>query len=273
MGPGDDCAVIGHPRASLWRLLKTDALIEGIHFTPTEVPRRIGRKALSRAVSDFAAMSGIPEHALITIAAPPSTEFNRLKNIYAGLQEVATRFNITIVGGETARSPGPLFINVSLSGSVERSRCILRSGGRPGDLLYVTGRLGGSISGHHLDFIPRLTEARWLTNHFKLHAMMDLSDGLGADLPRLAAASGCHFTLDPILLPKNPRCSTDQALTDGEDYELLFALHPKIAPQLETAWKEHFPQVRLSHIGSLTNPKIPATHQKISPGYDHFCQP
>ena len=283
MGAGDDCAVIGRPRDRHWQLLKTDAVVEGVHFRPDEDPHRIGWKALSRALSDIAAMGGQPQHALITIAAPPVTDFARLHRLYAGLRKSALRFGVSIVGGETSRSPGPLFINVALTGTVERARCILRSGGRPGDALYVTGRLGGSLAGRHLDFIPRVAEARWLTANFKLHAMMDLSDGLTADLPRLATASRCAFTLEDSALPKTKGCNTAQALSDGEDYELLFTVSSRSAAALEAAWKHRFPRLALTRIGSLTNsqisiaPTAPRTSRQTSNrnsqlprGHDHF---
>ncbi len=272
VGAGDDCAVIGRPREARWQLLKTDAVIEGVHFLADEDPRRIGWKALCRAVSDIAAMGGTPQHALITLAAPPTAEFARVRGIYAGLRQAARRFCVSIVGGETARSPGPLFLNVALTGTVERTRCVLRSGGRSGDLLYVTGRLGGSLAGKHLDFTPRLTEARWLVTHFKLHAMMDLSDGLTADLPRLATASRCGFILDESLLPKTKGSTIQQALTDGEDYELLFALPPRHAAALESAWKQHFPRLALTRIGTLcTNPKLRTPNSELRHGFDHFA--
>ena len=155
VGPGDDCAVIGRPRDARWQLLKTDVVIEGIHFLPEEDARRVGWKALCRAISDIAAMGGIPAHALITLAAPAKTSVDRVKALYAGLRKAARKYAVSIVGGETARSPGPLFLNIALTGWVERQQCVLRSGGRPGDLLYVTGRLGGSLAGKHLDFQPR----------------------------------------------------------------------------------------------------------------------
>lgn len=271
VGAGDDCAVIGRPRDRHWQLLKTDAVIEGVHFLPDADPRRIGWKALSRAVSDIAAMGGEPRHALVTIAAPPATEFARVRGIYAGLRKSARRFGVSIVGGETARSPGPLFLNVALTGTVERARCILRSGGRPGDALYVTGRLGGSLAGRHLDFTPRLAEARWLTANFSLHAMMDLSDGIAADLSRLAAASRCAFTLDESALPRTAGCTVAQAVTDGEDYELLFALAPRHGAALEAAWKKRFPRLPLSRIGTL-RPKSEIRNPKseIPRVFDHF---
>ena len=271
-GAGDDCAVIGRPREARWQLLKTDAVIEGVHFLATEDPRRIGWKALCRAISDIAAMGGEPQHALITLAAPPATDFARVRGIYAGLRKAARRFGISIVGGETARSPGPLFLNVALTGTVRRTRCILRSGGRAGDTLYVTGHLGGSLAAKHLDFTPRLAEARWLTANFKLHAMMDLSDGLAADLPRLAAASRCGFSLDESCIPKTKGCTVTQALTDGEDYELLFAISPRTATALEAAWKQRFPRLALTRIGTL-NSTFKIQNSKLPPrGHDHFCQ-
>ena len=271
VGAGDDCAVIGAPRAARWQLLKTDVVIEGVHFLPGENPRRIGWKALCRAISDIAAMSGVPEHALITLAAPPATPLARVEGIYAGLRKAARRFGVSIVGGETARSPGPLFLNVALTGRVERARCVLRSGGGAGDAIFVTGRLGASLAGKHLDFTPRLAEARWLTEHFKISAMMDLSDGLAADLPRLAAASGCGFSLDETRVPHSPGSSLAQALADGEDYELLFALAPPAAVALESAWKQRFPRLWLTRVGTLKAQPSTLHPQRPVRGHDHFA--
>jgi thiamine-monophosphate kinase len=267
---GDDCAVIGGPRDARWRLLKTDAVVEGVHFTPEEDLRRVGWKALCRAISDVAAMGGVPEHALIALAAPPGTELSEVRALYAGLRRAARKFGVAIVGGETTRSHQGLSITVTLTGSVERNRCVLRSTGRVGDVLFVTGRLGGSLAGHHLDFIPRLAEARWLVENFRLRAMMDLSDGLGADLPRLAVASGCGYTLDEDALPKNRHCTTAQALGDGEDYELLFAVASRDVAKLEPAWRAKFPKLPLTRIGALTHKS--RTSKRQPAGYDHFAQ-
>ena len=270
VGAGDDCAVIGRPRDACWQLLKADAVIEGVHFLPGENPRRVGWKALCRAISDIAAMGGTPQHALITLAAPPATEFAYVRGIYAGLRKAAQQFGVSIVGGETARSPGPIFLSVALTGTVERTRCILRSGGRPGDALYVTGRLGGSLTGRHLDFTPRLAEARWLTENFRPHAMMDLSDGLAADLPRLAAASSCGFTLDESSLPKTKGSTVHQALTNGEDFELLFAIAPRTAIALEAAWEQRFPRLPLTRVGTLIRHSSSVIRHS-SRGFDHFA--
>ncbi len=205
-------------------LLKTDCVVEGVHFLPNEKPQKVGWKAMMRTLSDFAAMAGEPHYALITLIAPAEREARWVTQLYQGLQRAADRFGVAIVGGETSGTPGPAVISVSALGSVEKKRCLRRSGGKAGDLLFVTGKLGGSGQGRHLNFVPRIDEARWLAAHFPIHAMMDLSDGLGADLPRLAEASNLGFEIDEAALPRQRGCSIAQALNDGEDYELLFAL-------------------------------------------------
>jgi len=269
-GAGDDCAVIGKPRDARWQLLKTDVVIEGVHFLPDEDPRRVGWKALCRALSDIAAMGGMPAHALITLAAAPATPVAKIEALYTGLRKAARKFGVSIVGGETSRSPGPLFLNVALTGWVERTRCILRSGGQPGDALYVTGRLGGSLAGQHLDFTPRLAEARWLVTHFKIHALMDLRDGPAAALPRLALASRCGHQIFHNQLPFTPGCTVEQALTDGEDFELLFALAARATAKLEPAWKQAFPRLPLTRIGALTDHRSPLADHSSNRGHDHF---
>ena len=208
-------------------------------------------------------MGGEPEHALVTVAMPPRCEVAQADALYKGLRQCARKFGVSIAGGETARSPGLLFVSVALTGRVERARCVMRSGGKPGDVLFVTGCLGGSFAGKHLDFMPRLREARWLTEHFRLHAMMDLSDGLGADLPRMARASGCGFELGE--LPCAPGCSRESALSDGEDFELLFAVAPRQASRLEQTWP--FRKIPLTRVGILTANTTPISIH----GFDHFA--
>lgn len=270
VGVGDDCAVVGAPRARVWTLLKTDAVVEGIHFTSETEPRRVGWKALCRTISDIAAMGGAPQHALITLAISPRAELRWVKELYRGLESAAKRFGARIVGGETSRSPGPAFISIALTGTVPRAHCILRSGGAPGDLLYVTGRLGGSFGGKHLDFLPRVPEAQFLAGQFRPSAMMDISDGLAADLPRLAKASGCAFSVELERIPCSRGATLQQALNDGEDFELLFAIPPSRARKLERAWARQFRKVELTRIGAL----LPSTQRSTelhAHGYDHFA--
>jgi thiamine-monophosphate kinase len=272
VGIGDDCAVIGEPKDEQWQLLKTDCVVEGVHFLRSAKPADVGWKALCRAISDIAAMGGTPEHALITIALPRELDFSWVRELYNGVRRAARAFDVGIVGGETSRSPGPIFINVALTGWVERRCCVRRDRGRPGDVLFVTGHLGGSLTRKHLTFQPRVSEARWLTNHFRIRAMMDLSDGLAADLPRLAEASKCGYELWPGQIPRTRGCTVEQALGDGEDYELLLAIPPKLAPDLEKRWKMRFPRLALTRVGVLTRQSSRNTPHSAR-GYDHFAQP
>ncbi len=271
VGIGDDCAVLGGARDTRWSLLKTDMVVEGVHFNAEEDRRLVGWKALCRPISDIAAMGGVPVYALVTLAVARQIELAAIKALYRGLRQAAHQFDVTIVGGETSRSPGPLFLSVALTGWVERLRCVTRDGGHSGDALYVTGWLGGSRAGKHLWFTPRLVEARWLVSHFKVRAMMDLSDGLAADLPRLAAASGRGFQIDESRVPRTPGCTLRQALEDGEDYELLFAVAPGTTSPLERAWKKQFPKLPLTRIGTLRDKSKSKSQNQRLRGFDHFA--
>ena len=267
---GDDCAVVELPGRNQLLLLKTDCVVEDVHFLRGERASAVGWKAMMRPASDFAAMSGVPQFALITLIAPSTTAVSWVKNLYHGLNRAAGRCAIDIVGGETSRTKGPVSISVSLAGFVEKNRWVSRSGGKANDDLFVTGRLGGSLRGHHLRFMPRLAESRWLTQNFPVSAMIDLSDGLGADLPRLAAASKRGALFDESLVPRNRGCTIRQAISDGEDYELLFAISPLKRQQLERAWAKKFPKLLLTRIGQLTrNPQMTLELH----GYIHFKQP
>lgn len=263
-GPGDDCAVVA--RDTQWdSLLKTDVVVEGLHFTPDTEPERIGRKALARAVSDIAAMGGIPEHALITILCHASRSVELLEGIYRGMGAMARRFSISLAGGETSGLPyDGLVINVALTGRVEHGSAVLRSGGKEGDMLFVSGVLGGSFpTGWHLDFEPRVELARGLLKAgIRPSAMMDLSDGLGTDLPRLAEASGCGFELDEDKLPCRPGFSVRDAVSHGEDYELLLALPPDMVERLANS---PFAS-QLYCIGRLTR----FSTSKMAAGWQHF---
>jgi len=250
-GPGDDCAVVAMPGDRLI-LLKTDCVVEQVHFRPNEKPYAVGWKAMMRTLSDFAAMSGLPHSALVTLISPVGREVNWMRQLYRGLQRAADRFDVAIVGGETSATKGPLVVSISAIGSVEKERWVRRSGGKTGDILFVTGKLGGSGNGRHLKFVARIDESRWLTKNFDIHAMMDLSDGLGADLPRLAKASGAGFAIDEQALPRSKGCSISAAINDGEDYELLFALSPNDADELLRKWRKKFPRLPLTPIGRLT---------------------
>jgi len=271
VGPGDDCAVVAISGRDELLLLKTDCVVERVHFQPNDPPAAVGWKAMARALSDFAAMSGVPRFALVTLVAAADREVRWTKDIYRGLQRAADRFDVAIVGGETSGTDGPAMISVSAIGSVEKARWVSRRGGKAGDALFVTGRIGGSIRKKHLIFVPRIAEARWLTANFRVHAMMDLSDGLGADLPRMAAASGLGFQIDESALPRNRGSSIAQAISDGEDYELLFALPPNDVLSLQKKWRKKFPRLPLTQIGHF-HQRSTINEQPLPGGYIHFTQ-
>lgn len=269
LGAGDDCAIVKSRERGRLQLLKTDCLVEDIHFTKKSPPEFVGWKAMARPLSDFAAMSGVPQFALVTLIVPAQTTVAWVKKMYRGIDRAARTFQVAVVGGETSNIKGPAVISVTITGFVEKGRWVSRAGGKANDHLFVTGRLGGSLRGHHLRFVPRIIESRWLTENFPLHAMMDLSDGLGADLPRLAHASGVGFELDEAALPLNPGCTTKQAISDGEDYELLFAISPKHSRSLLTRWQKKFPNLPLTRIGRL-NRKSKVENRKLPHGFVHF---
>jgi thiamine-monophosphate kinase len=268
-GAGDDCAVVRSTKNE-HTLLKTDALVQDVHFTLETPPKLIGRKAIARVVSDFAAMGGTPRHAMITLVAPPSMQVEFLTEIYRGMRAISKVYGINIVGGETSRGL-VLMLSISMSGTVPSKRWLSRSEGKAGDVLLVTGRLGGSIHGKHLKFEPRLEEGRWLSENAHPHAMMDISDGLAKDLPRLALASGTHFQVNVASLPCNPGCSFDQAWGDGEDYELLLAVNPRSLRSLKAKWSEAFPKLPLTIIGKLVPPGEGRPPDFESTGWDHFA--
>ena len=266
---GDDCAVVKRPGSRNFLVLKTDCIVEGVHFTPEAKALDVGWKAMMRPLSDFAATSAVPQFALITLIATERTESNWVNKLYRGLGKAAERFMVSIVGGETSSTPGPVAISISVVGFVEKNRWVSRRGGKGGDDLFVTGRLGGATKEKHLQFIPRIVESRWLTQNFSIHAMMDLSDGLGVDLPRLARASKVGFKIDIESLPLSRGVKIDNAISEGEDYELLFAISPRDSDRLQQRWRTKFPKLPLTRIGSL-NPQSAICNPQLRGGYVHF---
>ena len=271
-GAGDDCAVTEFSSGRNFLVLKTDCIVEGVHFLSRADPVDVGWKAMMRPLSDFAATSALPRFALITLIASNQTAVEWVRKLYRGIRRAAKQFDVSIVGGETSSSPGPIAVSVSVSGFVERNRWMSRRGGKVGDDLFVTGQLGGAIERKHLQFVPRIVESRWLTKNFSIHAMMDVSDGLGVDLPRLARASKVEFKIEMENLPLTPGAKIGDAISEGEDYELLFAISPRQSKRLERAWERKFPKLALTRIGQLRQTSN-IKHQTLPGGYVHFQQP
>jgi thiamine-monophosphate kinase len=262
-GAGDDCAVLDVGLADRLLLFKTDAVVEGIHFRSDTPPDKIGHKALGRCLSDIAAMAGTPIAALVTLALHANFEPAFIEALYAGMNALARRHEVAIVGGETTTNPERMLLSIAVLGSVPRGKAALRSGAEAGDAIFVTGELGGSLTGKHLEFEPRLEEARWLAQHFSVHAMLDLSDGLAGDLRHILTASrkGAELLSAAIPISRDARRSAKAdssekppllaALTDGEDFELLFTVAARDAVPVLDAWKKQFPTLALTCIGKI----------------------
>ncbi len=282
VGVGDDCAVIRKsPQRPL--LLSADMIVESVHFDwKTATPYQVGWKAMASNLSDVAAMGGIPTYALVSIAAPKEKAAPRIKQIFRGIDGLARKFDVEVVGGDLSASPAATIISIAIQGYLPGGKPVLRSGGRPGHQLFVSGSLGGSSLGRHLRFSPRIE----LGQHLQasgVSAMMDLSDGLSLDLHRLARASGVGAQIEASSIPisrsarrmaeKTGKGALHHALCDGEDFELLFSAPRKEASKIVK--DKRFG--RVTRIGELVRGRdlvlLTPEGEKVlleSEGYDHF---
>jgi thiamine-monophosphate kinase len=223
---GDDAAVVRGTKGRYF-LYTVDMLIEGVHFRRGESYKKVGYKAMAVSVSDIAAMGGEPKYALVSVGLPAKNAESIANKLFEGITYCAHKFNIDVIGGDTNRSDR-LVIDSFLVGEVEEDKLVLRSTAHPGDHIFVSGPLGGSLSRKHLVFEPRLKEARFLVKNFKVTSMIDLSDGLGLDLNRLGSASRLGALIFDSKIPRAKGVSKiENALFDGEDFELLFTLSPQ----------------------------------------------
>ncbi|MBI3991487.1 MAG: thiamine-phosphate kinase [Candidatus Omnitrophica bacterium] len=274
-GIGDDTAVLNYTRDK-YLLLTTDMLVEKVHFTLRDAtPEQIGYKSLAVNISDIAAMGGIPTCAVIAVGLPKSLPVEFVDKLYSGLRSIAKEFNVDIVGGDT-NSSSCLTICISLLGEVERNRLARRSGARIGDYILVTGNLGGSILLKHLNFIPRVREARFLVSNFKINSMIDISDGIASDIHHITESSNAGAVLYADRVPISPEAKTlSHALYDGEDFELLFTLSKKEALRLlSIQGKMNFAVTLIGEItGKTEGVKIISGNnsRRLSPrGFTHF---
>jgi thiamine-monophosphate kinase len=271
-GIGDDCAVLPAVRGR--QLITVDPVIYGRHFDDTVPPRAVGAKLLKRNLSDLAAMGGRPTAAVLALTLDGRTDLAWLEPFYRGLAACARRHRVPIVGGDIAQADGVVAASLTLLGVATSARTLTRTGARIGDAIYVTGTLGASLRhGHHYTFTPRLAEGAWLARHAHVRAMMDVSDGLAKDLHALTPPNTVP-ALDPAALPRRAGADLRAALTDGEDYELVFAFAARAnRAAFERAWKRAFPRTRLTRIGRFVPRRaFPADALDLSPyqGYEHL---
>lgn len=233
VGPGDDCAVLAASTGP--QLVTTDLLTEGVDFILADAGgRAVGRKAMGANLSDIAAMAGRPTAAVVAVALPRAGGRGLAEELYLGLREVADAYGVAVVGGDTNSWDGGLVVTVTVLGEAVGHGPVLRSGAKPGDWVFVTGPCGGSILGRHLAPVARVKEALALHAAVELHAMIDVSDGLAADLGHILEESGCGAVLAANAIPvhadavelsrRTGRRPLDHALGDGEDFELVFTV-------------------------------------------------
>jgi thiamine-monophosphate kinase len=309
VGPGDDAAVINAGEGRLL-LLACDMMVEGVHFRwEWASPRQVGWKAMVQNLSDIAAMGGEPAAAVASLAAPGDLSEDVATGIADGLAAAASVHGAALVGGDLVGSPGPVVVDVAITGWVERQRLLLRRGATPGDALMVTGRLGAAAAGlaarehgleeaessllgeairaHH-EPRPRLSEARAIADTGKATAMMDLSDGLAEDLPRLCQQSGVGAHVRSAAIPIHRACSLvasrlgmndlRMAVSGGEDYELLFTCPANAVAEIEAALSE-VDGTQPAVIGEIVAEEevvildADGRDMALGKGFDHFAAP
>ncbi|MGR3219320.1 MAG: thiamine-phosphate kinase [Candidatus Anammoxibacter sp.] len=285
VGIGDDSAVIDVCNIKSF-VISTDTLLDGTHFEQKKcTPKQIGRKAITSSISDIAAMGCKPVYVLISISFPSSSSKDYCKQIYNGFLDITNKYDVQIIGGDIVSGDCPLNINVTIIGTAVELKPVLRSGAKPGDIIMVTGELGGSILGKHLRFAPRVDEGIMLNKEFHVNSMIDISDGLLIDLHHIIKESNVGAVIDEQCIPVSKaaiklskttkKSPISHAMTDGEDYELLFTVSKTNAVKI--ARSKMF-DIHLSKIGCIQNRKglfvkgINGGKSLVSPkGYEHLA--
>jgi thiamine-monophosphate kinase len=264
VGIGDDAAVLNIGKGKQL-VVSTDVIVENVDFKIKALsPEKIGRKALAVNLSDLAAMGATPKAFVVTIGKPKYISTAWLKRFYNGLLALAKQYDVECIGGDFSKAR-EFFASVTILGEAKPHQVITRAGAKPGDWIAVTGSLGGSRLRKHYDFTPRVREGLFLTKQIAPTAMIDVSDGLVQDLSHILTASGVGAVLDLDRIPvssdakkmaKGNGCKASaRALSDGEDFELLFTVPPSKKMMLEKIWKKRFPEVPLTWIGGVEGGK------------------
>jgi thiamine-monophosphate kinase len=285
VGIGDDAAVL-RPLHSSDLVVTTDLLMDGRHFhLDPHSPEAVGYKALAVNLSDIAAMAARPAWAVVAVALPKDWAAEVARGLHAGLSEAARSYGVAIVGGDTNAWDGPLVISVTVIGQTVGRGPALRSGAQTDDVILLTGPVGGSILGRHLRPVPRITEALALNAAVPIHALIDVSDGLAADLTHILVASGgLGALLQEPAIPIHPDAfrlaEMDgmtpiwHALNDGEDFELCVVVSPDDAARLERSPPENVSLVRIGQVVSMPGLWVMDAQGKtriIEPaGFDHL---
>lgn len=289
LGIGDDAAVlrVAHGKQLV---VSTDSIVENVDFVLKKLsPEKVGRKALAINLSDMAAMGARPTAFVITIGKPRHISTAWLKRFYDGLLKLAKQYDVACIGGDFS-SAKEFFASVTILGEVRWGRAVSRAGAKVGDWIGITGKLGGSILRKHYDFMPRVKEGKFLAGGKFANSMIDISDGLVQDLAHILKASKVGAVLNMDRIPvssdanelskdKAPQ-ALNRALSDGEDFELLFTISPRKKAMLERSWKKRFPRAPLSWIGRIEekksrvrwmkNGKIVPAPKLSKTGYSHF---
>ncbi|MBN2712422.1 MAG: thiamine-monophosphate kinase [Planctomycetes bacterium] len=283
-GP-DDCAIVDS--SGIERLaITTDTILEGTHFSPDDSPEDIGWKAVAVNLSDLAASGCKPLWGVIGVGLQRGKGSAWAKKLAEGMFEAAEKYGLAITGGDTTSGTGPTSICVTVIGTPYGKAPLLRSGAKPGDVIAVTGHLGGSISGRHLRPIPRLLEIEKILEIANINACMDISDGVSLDLSRMMNESKCGALILEKLIPVSDDAqklsasdgmpAVKHALNDGEDFELLFTIAEDSWSTLSGKWRECGYETAITRIGSVTEDtdiliELPdGSKTKLSPeGYLH----
>ncbi|MFC4766876.1 thiamine-phosphate kinase [Effusibacillus consociatus] len=309
VGIGDDAAVLSYDAKS-YVVMTTDMLVEGVHFREDTIDfRSLGWKSLAASFSDIAAMGGIPRHAAVSLAIPPSYEIESLEQLYEGIAEICSEFQAHVVGGDIVKTDGPFVISVTVNGEAAQGKALLRSGAQPGDLVFVTGTVGGSAAGlvllessqksllppdeqltlitFHQRPVPQVQVGQILRTSGGCTSCNDISDGLASELNEIAAASGVGIRIDENRLPLAPAVTNfaritgqnaiDWALYGGEDYQLVGTLHPLAYSAVVTACQMN--GIRFTLIGRVIEGSGVVMERSAggetvltARGYNHFTE-